>query len=146
MSSNEVLRFGIFHALPDDAERIRREVFMEEQGFVVEFDDTDRISTHIVVYVGGEPAGTCRLIPGDDGVCTLGRLAILRPYRRMGLGSKLVEEAERRAVSMRYRRMKLSAQVRVIGFYESLGFEASDEQYPDEGVPHITMSKDLVSD
>jgi predicted GNAT family N-acyltransferase len=37
----------------------------------------------------------------------------------------------------------LSAQVRVKGFYEKLGYKMTGDVYDDEGVPHILMYKEL---
>lgn len=45
----------------DDAFFVRASVFMVEQGFQVEFDDTDNISWHLAVYDGDEPIGAARI-------------------------------------------------------------------------------------
>ena len=42
------------------AREIRREVFMEEQGFAREFGEEDDTALHITVYQGEEPVGTAR--------------------------------------------------------------------------------------
>ena len=44
--------------LGEDAAKIRTEVFVEEQGFSNEFDDTDKVCTHIVFYDQAEPFNT----------------------------------------------------------------------------------------
>ena len=44
-----------YHTLPVEAKAIREEVFVKEQGFVHEFDDTDQIATHLVLFYQGEP-------------------------------------------------------------------------------------------
>lgn len=38
-----------------DARLIRQQVFVEEQGFVNEFDDIDHEAYHAVIYTGGYP-------------------------------------------------------------------------------------------
>lgn len=38
-----------------DARLIRQQVFVEEQGFVNEFDDIDAKAYHAVIYTGGIP-------------------------------------------------------------------------------------------
>ena len=55
-----MLRPMVSDSLSDDEVRIRTDVFVEEQGFVVEFDDDDAISTHIVLYDGDVPAAPAR--------------------------------------------------------------------------------------
>ena len=49
----------------DDAFFVRASVFMVEQGFQVEFDDTDNISWHLAVYDGDEPIGAARIFLGQ---------------------------------------------------------------------------------
>lgn len=61
-----ILEFRTYHKLPDEARTVRTEVFMQEQGFVNEFDETDAKATHIVAFVDNIPIGTCRFFE-DDG-------------------------------------------------------------------------------
>ena len=95
-----MFRFEVSDKLCDDEVRIRTEVFVEEQGFVVEFDQDDDVSLHIVMYHDGEAVAVCRLIPDDGGRSgSLGRLAVVRSHRGSGLGRIMVEEAESVAIS-----------------------------------------------
>ena len=43
-------RLKTYSELNEDAASIRKSVFMEEQGFVNEFDDVDGAAKHIVLY------------------------------------------------------------------------------------------------
>lgn len=42
------MRYQVYDSIPDDARSIREAVFVEEQGFHNEFDDTDGSSLHIL--------------------------------------------------------------------------------------------------
>ena len=53
----------VYHILHKDAVKIRKEVFMEEQGFHDEFDETDETAVHLVLYIDQVPAATCRFSP-----------------------------------------------------------------------------------
>ena len=53
------MRYEVSEAIPEDAKAIRKAVFVEEQGFHNEFDQTDDASLHIVAYDGDEPVGVC---------------------------------------------------------------------------------------
>lgn len=86
----------VFCGLPDDAARLRREIFMDEQGFENEFDDVDERAAHIVLYEGREPLATCRYYRADDGRYFIGRVAVSRSCRGMALGAALMREAETR--------------------------------------------------
>ena len=52
-----------YHTLHKDAVKIRKEVFMEEQGFHDEFDEKDKSDVHLVLYIDQVPAATCRFFP-----------------------------------------------------------------------------------
>lgn len=47
------MEFKTYEYLAEDAKMIRQIVFMQEQGFVDEFDDTDLQATQIVLYDEG---------------------------------------------------------------------------------------------
>lgn len=138
------MRYEVSEAIPEDAKAIRKAVFMEEQGFHNEFDRTDDVSLHIVAYDGDKPVGVCRIFPDRDKTWTLGRLAVLKPYRGQHLGANLVGKAEETARSQGADRLTLHAQERVEGFYESLGYRYMGIHDQDEGCPHMWMDKPLT--
>lgn len=112
-----------YHTLPVEAKAIREEVFVKEQGFVHEFDDTDQIATHLVLFYQGEPAGVCRIFPAEEPGCwDFGRLAVRKVFRDKHLGSLLVREAEEEARRQGGVKLTLMAQIRVQKFYEKNGY------------------------
>lgn len=134
----------MYDKLPEDAKTIRRTVFVEEQGFHLEFDGDDGRSVHLVLYVDGKPGGTCRVFWSDERGCyIIGRVALMRECRGKGLGLKIMAEAENVVRSKGGNRIMLDSQVRVAPFYEAAGFRRTDETLIIEGVPHVWMEKDL---
>ena len=129
--------------LPEEARLLRTLIFIEEQGFVREFDDLDDAAVHIVAFDGDKPIGTCRYYPRPDGSYAIGRIAVAREYRGKGVGSALVLEAERRVALLGAKTTVVSAQLRAAGFYRSLGYIEQGSPYPEEHVPHILMVKGL---
>ena len=125
-----------------DAADIRREVFMDEQGFSREFDDIDNRAFHAVIYCDGKAAAAGRLFEGRSG-WHIGRVAVRKQFRGEGLGALIVRALEEKAVAEGAACIRLSAQVRAQGFYEKLGYTAEGEEYYDEACPHIAMSKRL---
>ncbi|MBR6873196.1 MAG: GNAT family N-acetyltransferase [Ruminococcus sp.] len=125
-----------------DAEAIRREVFMGEQGFSKEFDDLDKTAFHAVAFTDGEASATGRLFKGRSG-WHIGRVAVRKRFRGRGLGAEIVTALEARAQEEGGEFIKLSAQVQAQGFYEKLGYRAEGEVYYDEHCPHIAMYKKL---
>lgn len=134
-----------FTALPDDARRIRSEVFLEEQHFSEEFDDTDNIAAHLVMYDGGTPVAVCRYFFSEEKNCyMIGRVAVAKDFRGRSLGTLIMQEAERLIKEEGGTEAALSAQCRVSRFYESLGYKKASEEYFDEYCPHILMKKSLI--
>ncbi len=134
----------IYDTLPDDAARIREAVFMKEQGFHNEFDSTDRNASHLVLYIEGMPAGTCRFFPGQSQrEYVVGRIAIMKEYRGGGLGSKVLCAAESAIRKAGGQKVILHAQQQARAFYEKQGYSAHGEPDFDEDCPHIWMAKTL---
>lgn len=129
--------------LPEEARLLRTLIFIEEQGFVREFDDLDAAAVHIVAFDGDKSTGTCRYYPRPDGSYAIGRIAVAREYRGKGVGSALVLEAERRVALLGAKTTVVSAQLRAAGFYRSLGYTEQGSPYPEEHVPHILMVKGI---
>lgn len=140
----ESYRFQESERLNEDAVSIRARVFVEEQGFVNEFDDIDLWALHIVLYADGKAAGVCRYYPDEEpGVYDIGRVAVLKEYRGKHLGEKILREAEERIRKRDGKKIRVSAQVRVQDFYSACGYIPFGEIYMDESCPHIRMEKVL---
>ncbi len=136
----------VYDTLPEEAAMIRRAVFMDEQGFVQEFDETDHLARHIVLFDGETPVAVCRFFPGDTpGDYIVGRIAVMKPYRSRGLGAEVLAEAEAAVFALGGTGIRLHAQVSAKGFYEKQGYAAYGEEDLDEDCPHIWMRKTLNS-
>ena len=125
---------------------VRQAVFVEEQGFALEFDRQDDTALHLSLLRDGQPAGCARLFREAGDVFHLGRVAVLPAFRNQGLGRLLVEEAARKAARLGCRRLVLSAQCHALGFYDRLGYRPQGEPFLDEHCPHQEMAKELETD
>lgn len=136
----EIIKF-----LPEDAHKIRVKVFIEEQGFENEFDSIDAEAVHILMKNDdGIPVATCRIF-WDNKMNShiLGRLAVLKEFRGMGIGSEAVNAALDYVESANGKSLMLHSQCRAAAFYEKLGFASFGEVELDEGCPHIWMKKEI---
>ncbi|MDM5295093.1 GNAT family N-acetyltransferase [Peribacillus simplex] len=129
---------------------IRKEVFVEEQGFQLEseFDEFDTLnapSEHILVYYNEQPVGTGRLRV-VDGLGKLERICILEPYRKFGLGKIIIKTLEEIAKEMELSLVKLHSQTQAEGFYKKLGYQTSSDVFMEDGGPHLLMKKDLINE
>lgn len=133
-----------YASLRQEEKYIRTTVFVEEQKFNEEFDTIDKDCIHAIIYVDGNAAGCARMYKDDErNAYHIGRVAILKEYRKLHLGSEIMNAMTAKAKALGAEAAIVSAQCRVQGFYESLGFEASGEIYLDEYCPHIHMEKTL---
>lgn len=140
-----MIRLQIDAYLSDDAKAIREVVFMKEQGFQNEFDTTDEIAAHMVLYEDDAPIATCRLFWDERfHAYVLGRLAVLQAYRARSLGLLMVREAQRYVRRKGGKQMFLHAQCRAATFYQKAGFQPFGEIEDDEGCPHIWMKKAIA--
>lgn len=124
-----------------DAFRVRREVFILEQGVPqeLEIDEFDKHAWHVLAYSGNECIGTARMHLNSDGSAQIGRMAILKHFRNQGLGRQLMKMLIETAMSKEIPSLTLHAQVSAIPFYEKLGFVAAGPTYDEAGIPHRNM-------
>lgn len=132
-----------YNYLCEDSKRIRNEVFTQEQGFVNEFDNIDDIASHIVFYDNNKAYGVCRYFKDDTLEYHIGRIAIIKSYRKRNLGNYIMKVAEENIIKDGGKRIVLSAQLQAKGFYERNGYISYGEAYLDEHCIHINMKKDL---
>jgi len=125
--------------------RLRREVFVEEQGVPEEeeWDGRDGEALHFLAIRDKTPVGTARLRMLPDGVAKVERVAVRRDLRGRGVGRLLMEAVERRARQLGAREAALGAQVTAIPFYQRLGWTAEGPVFLDAGIPHRRMRKVL---
>ncbi len=119
-------------------ERIRREVFIEEQQMAEsdEWDGEDTCCVHVIARLNRDPVGTGRLNPAGK----IGRIAVFSGLRGRGIGTlilrRLLDEARRLGI----REPFLHAQVQAVPFYEKLGFASEGVVFDEAGIPHVRMS------
>jgi len=124
---------------------IRFKVFVEEQKVPeeAEIDERDPHCVHALARGDdGRALGTGRLLPDGH----IGRMAVLREARQLGVGSALLtalmDEARRRG----HAQAMLSAQTHAIPFYRRHGYAVVGGEYLDCGIPHVDMACDLLAE
>jgi predicted GNAT family N-acyltransferase len=119
---------------------IRRRVFIHEQGVpeAIELDGDDKNAVHFIAFNRGQAVGTARVVLRQR-IAKIGRMAVLKSYRRKGIGKKLLRHAIKLAQRRGAQQIYLHAQVPVIGFYEALGFRCAGKVFSEAGIPHRKM-------
>ena len=92
-----------------------------------EFDEHDTPDTKYIVLTDADfPVATCRFYPLEKGFAMIGRVVVLPEYRSMGLGSRVMAEAEKWLTELGYEHAVIESRVTAVGFYEKLGYAAAD--------------------
>jgi YbgC/YbaW family acyl-CoA thioester hydrolase len=142
------IKSGGWATLGADAQRIRSEVFVQEQGIpkALEHDDADLVALHAVLCNRlGRAVATGRLLPttpAGDGV--VGRMAVERTLRGGHLGRQVLGALVDAARARGDRRVVLHAQRTAQGFYDRLGFVQEGAPYEEAGIAHLTMVLNLA--
>ncbi len=125
----------------DDWIYVRTKVYIEEQGFVHEFDDKEDIAQHLTIYKDGQLIGCARGYIDADGLGLVQRITVLKAFRNQGFGKYLVKRMEDKLRSMNAEGFKLHAQQEKVSFYERLGYQAFGKADFEEFMPHQWMKK-----
>ena len=135
----------IGYTLSESAKALRAGVFLDEQGFSVEFDEIDDTCLHLELSDGEAVIAYCRAYEDADtpALWHIGRVVVSMEHRGEHLGSRLMEAMEAPLRTLAAESLTVSAQCRVKAFYASLGYRERGEIYMGEFCPHIRMDKTL---
>jgi len=121
---------------------IRFAIFVGEQNVPagIELDEMDAKCMHAIAYdESGKAIGTGRLLPEGR----IGRMAVVKEWRRRGVGADLLEALVAEARRRGHADVTLSAQLQAAEFYRSHGFVAEGKVYTEAGILHQAMRKNL---
>lgn len=127
---------------------IRFAVFVDEQRVPAD-EEVDAIDTapttrHVIIVDGDRDLGTGRLLVDDDGQLHIGRVAVRREARGLGVGRRVMNCLATLAFDLyggaESVTIDISAQEQAMPFYASLGYEVVDgRRYLDAGIWHQDM-------
>lgn len=135
----------LFDPAYKDAIHIRKTVFVEEQKVPVELeiDELEDQTSHVVGYLDGTPVATARIYEKEPDVYKVQRVAVSKTARGKGTGKVLMTEVEAKVQSLKGKKLILDAQDHALSFYEKSGYTIEGEGFPDAGIPHHRMIKEL---
>jgi ElaA protein len=122
----------------------RNEVFLLEQNIVCQdLDDTDYQSTHIFFQEGRRVIAYLRAYSTECAdTLQIGRVLTLEHGK--GIGRKLMEKAlEYIKENTHCKKITLHSQTHAEGFYKKFGFKSVSDVFMEEGVPHVTMEREI---
>ena len=136
------IRVADWSADRDKLRSVREAVFVVEQNvpLELEWDEEDERCVHVVAQTkDGTAIGTGRLLPDGH----IGRMAVLRGWRRRGVGSALLEKLVDLAGHAGHMVARLHAQSYVVDFYQRHGFTLEAEEFMEAGIAHRYMTRVL---
>ena len=115
-------------------------MFVKEQGIPeeLEFDQYDKESIHLGLYIDNQLVGTIRLIEINDDLCKIGRFVVKQAYRGFGIGKLICLHVLN---TTKYQSFIVHAQTNKFGFYQKCGFVVCGSEFMEDGIPHIKMIK-----
>ena len=130
-----------WHEAENYLREVRQVVFVEEQAVSPDFewDELDASAIHLLALFDNQPIACLRIIDCHK----IGRMAVLKEWRGLGLGNALLLEAIKRCKAHGSKSMHLSAQTHAIEFYRKAGFKITSVEYCDVQIPHVDMQLDL---
>ncbi len=124
---------------------IRRQVFIEEQNVPeeIEMDADDERAFHALAFLDGVAIGCGRMLEHEGGKVKIGRMAVLREFRKTGVGAHILRFLIERARARGIRKAILHAQLTAEGFYLKQGFRPVGGVFDEAGIAHRKMERDL---
>ncbi|MBK7945613.1 MAG: GNAT family N-acetyltransferase [Flavobacteriales bacterium] len=124
---------------------LRERIFVVEQQCIYpEIDGLDPDCLHVIAEdERGELVACARILPPDQrGVPHIGRVAVRIDKRGGGIARELMRIAmQESALAHGTEKCALAAQTYLEGFYASLGFLRTSDDYLLDGLPHVDMAR-----
>ena len=132
-----------------DILQLRINIFIVEQNCPYpELDNKDKIAFHLFgIDKNNKIIAYTRIFkPGDFyKEAAFGRVVVQEEYRNQKIGSQLVKETIIETHKLFGNiNIKIGAQTYLKDFYQSFGFQQVDDDYIEDGIPHIHMVKKSV--
>ncbi len=138
------MEIKIFDTLPDDALKIRLDVFEGEQNTPDGKDEIDLYATHLVLYDSGKAIATCRISKmKEGGVYLIGRIAVIKELRGQGIGKIIIGCAEEHLKSTDCKIAKIRSRYQVKDFYIKCGYEICSDMLYEDARPYIWVKKSI---
>ena len=127
-----------------DVLSLRQRVFIIEQDcFYEDLDYSDQVANHLLLYKDNKLIGYSRVFPPGIkyDAASIGRIVTDSDYREKGYG-RIVTQESIRFLKNNFPRsdIAISAQYRLVNFYEDLGFKRKGDVYLEDDIDHIKMT------
>lgn len=125
------------------AVELRDRVFGQELGFPTGTDELDPLAHTLLIQQEGRVVACGRVAPLEDGRFKLGKIALDGQLRGSGMGRKLMENLEFKALELGAQEVFVAARNPALDFYTHLGYIPYGEAYQCGPEPHTDAKKVL---
>jgi len=128
------------------AVRLREEILRKPLGsfFTAEELEEEKKHMHIAGFIGGELVATAVLVPEGDAM-KMQRVVVKDELRSSNIGSNMMLFCEQIAIENNKNRIYCHARDTAVNFYLKNNYQADGDYFPEDGIPHLLMSKTIVS-
>ena len=125
--------------------KLRDDVMRRPLGLSIYDDDlqAEADDIHIGAFSPDGLVGVLVLTPLTNGSMKMRQVAVSEGSRKQGIGTLLVDYAERIAVQRGCPYIKLHARITAVAFYERLGYKITGGEFLEIGIPHRPMEKTI---
>ena len=123
--------------------KARARIFITEQKILyVDMDDIDYKSLHVFIEENGQVLAYFRAYLEDEITVKIGRVLTLT--HGCGYGARLlVKGLEEVKSKFKCKKIVIDAQKHAEGFYKKFGFVTCSDDFLEEGIIHVKMTKDF---
>lgn len=124
--------------------KLRSEIFVVEQQCVyLDCDDKDKVSIQLFKKNhNGDVVASVRILPKGISYTepSIGRVVVRKDYRGKGIASRMMKAAiDYIKREFNDSPIRISAQLHLLEFYKSVGFQPVSEPYLEDNIRHIEM-------
>lgn len=124
---------------------LRMEILRRPLGlsFTKEQLEAEKNDFFLGAYENDTIAGCSVLTPIDSTTIQLRQMAVKENMQAKGIGSMLLEFAEKLAEEKGYKILMMHARKTALGFYQKKGYEIKGNEFIEVTIPHCYMEKKL---
>lgn len=140
-----ILIISVAHPYYQQVIDLRQRVLRLPLGLDIHNDDLEAEMEQIIfVFEENDTVQGCVLLQHYDATAfKLRQMAVDPEVQQKGIGAQLVAAAEHFALQQGKQRILLHARAAAIPFYEKSGYQVSGDMFPEVGIPHYHMEKQL---
>ena len=123
---------------------LKIEKIKDDKSKKIEFDGLDEFCNHYIAKINELPIGTARIREEKKGIFKIERMAVLKEYRKKGVGKAIIEEILKHYLNLNeVNNLILNSQIEAKDFYKQFGFVEVGEEFIEANIIHQKMMYDF---